>query len=35
MTRSSIQFATKVFIVLLSCVFLWTVYQVALEVGWL
>lgn len=33
MTRSSIELATKVFIVLLSLVFLWTVYKVLAEVG--
>jgi hypothetical protein len=34
MTRSSIELATKIFIVVLSCVFLWTLFKVAQEVGW-
>lgn len=33
MTRTSIEFATKIFIVLLSLVFIWTVVKVIEQVG--
>lgn len=35
MTRSSIETATKIFIVALSGVFIWTLVKVAQQVGWL
>ena len=33
MTRSSIEFATKIFLLTLVCVFIWTVVQVLKQVG--
>ncbi len=34
MTRSSIEMATKIYIVALSCVFLWSVTKVLAQIGW-
>jgi len=34
MTRPSIEFAIKIFIVALILVFIWTVYKVFVQVGW-
>ena len=33
MTRSSIETATKIFIVALICVFVWTVFKVLMQMG--
>lgn len=35
MTRSSIVFATKVYIVALSLVFIWSVTKVLAQIGWM
>jgi hypothetical protein len=34
MTRSSIEAATKIYIVALILVFIWTVYKVLAQIGW-
>ncbi len=34
MTRSSIEFAAKVYIVALICVFIYTVFKVLAQIGW-
>lgn len=34
MTRSSIQKAAIIYVVLLSLVFIWTVYKVLAQIGW-
>lgn len=35
MTRSSIEAAAKIYIVVLSIVFIWTVYKVLQQIGWM
>jgi len=35
MTRSSIELAAKIYIVVLSAVFIWTVYLVIQQIGWM
>ncbi len=35
MTRSSIEAAAKIYIVALSVVFIWTVYKVLAQIGWM
>jgi hypothetical protein len=35
MTRSSIEAAAKIYIIALICVFVWTVYKVLAQIGWM
>ncbi len=35
MTRASIELAAKIYIIALSCVFIWSVTKVMAQIGWM